>query len=206
MRWSTCQSRPRWQWPHRSPAPGEKALADQRGVNPEGSAGAEPRVEVWASEKRKRWWCLRGEGEGEPNLIPPLPPPLPLPGYFLESCISVATFGADTLGGLSADAGARKRVFPAWPLAAEEPPAALPPGCHSPGRLTRLPVAPAAPPGTGWFLLEGHILSRRRSLPLPPNTHPFLFFLSTRFCEMGGGGVGGHFSGPFNRAFEAASK
>lgn len=51
-----------------------------------------------------------------------------------------------------------------------------------------LPMAPVAPPRRGGFLLQGHILSRRRSRPLPPNTHPFLSFL---FAHTGGVGWGG---------------
>lgn len=122
----------------------------------------------------------RGErGGAEPNpSFAPSPPP---PGLFPRKLYQCGHVRLRHLGRLVSRCRGEEAGFSAWPLAAEEPPAALPPGCHSPGRLTRLPVAPAAPPGTGWFLLQGHILSRRRSLPLPPNTHPFLFFLSTRF-------------------------
>lgn len=68
----------------------------------------------WASEETKEWCRWRWGRDREPNLPPflaPLPAPPPAPGYFLESCISVATLGADTSGGLSADAGRGSGFF-----------------------------------------------------------------------------------------------
>ena len=71
----------------------------------------DPGWNSWASEERKGWCRWRRGREGEPNLPLFRPSPLLLPGYFLESCISVATLGADTSGGLSAEAGRGSGFF-----------------------------------------------------------------------------------------------
>lgn len=111
--------------------------------------------------------------KGGANLIPPSPPspPFPLPGYFLESCISVATLGADTSRGLSADAGARKRVFPAWLLAAEEPLCSPAPGLPQPWAPRRASQwRPRHPQEQESFCVGSHSTTSEK--PPPPSEHP----------------------------------
>lgn len=146
---------------------------------------------------------MRWGKEGEPNLPLFCPPPLPLPGYFLESCISVATLGADTSGGLSADAGRGSGFFlrGRWPRRNRWWPCPRPAAAR--GASSRLLMAPAAPPRTGCFLLRGHILSRRRGTRLlqtrtPPSS-------PSPHTSAGRGLLGGASSGPFIRALETAS-
>lgn len=150
-------------------------------------------MEVRGLREKERVAFAQGErGGAKPN--PSLAtPPLPLPGYFLESCISVATLGADTSGGLSADAGARKRAFPAWPPAAEGLLTALPPACGGSALPPGLPWRPQDPDGFSpprdTFYHVGEAASSLRSpspsSPASPHTP----------CVGGGGrgGLGGRF-------------
>ena len=140
-------------------------------------------------------------GGAKPTPLSPLSPPPP--GLFPRKLYQCGHARRRHLGRLVSRGRARKRVFPAWPLAAAEPLVALPPACGGSGRLPASPSGACGAPRTGWFLLLGHILSRRRSAPSlrtltpPPNT------------SAGGGGGGGwsgrRSSGPFNRVLETAS-
>lgn len=154
----------------RGESPGWRVRHEPGGVGEDASEGH--RMEV-SGLRGKEGVVLFAQGERggakpNPSLAPS--PPLPLPGYFLESCISVATLGADTSGGLSADAGARKRVFPAWPRAAEEPMVALPPppACGSPDLFSPAPHGACSAPKKGRVSASGsHSITSEK--PPPPS-------------------------------------
>lgn len=129
----------------------------------------------------------RGGAKPNPSLAPLPCLPLPLPGYFLESCISVATLCADTSGGLSADAGARKRVFPAWPPAGGRTagsPALVLPQPWAPGRVAQWrPQCPQE--HEGFCSARGSHSIKPEKQPLP-NTHSFIIIISSHI--LGGQG------------------
>lgn len=123
-------------------------------------------------------------GGAKPTPLSPLSPPPP--GLFPRKLYQCGHARRRHLGRLVSRSRARKRVFPAWPLAAAEPLVALPPACGGSGRLPASPSGACGAPRTGWFLLLGHILSRRRSAPslrtlTPPPQH---------ICGGAGAGVG----------------
>lgn len=181
--------------PPQSSSRGESPGCDG-GVNPEGPRACRRGTRggrSWASEETKEWCRWRWGRDREPNL-PPLSPPSrhpPRPGLFPRKLYQCGHARRRHLGRLVSRCRARKRVFPAWPLAAAEPLVALPPACGGSGRLPASPSGACGAPRTGGFLLLGHNIPRRRSAPsLRTPTPPPSSFPHTSALGGGGGGMG----------------
>lgn len=133
-------------------------------------------------------FALGERGGAKPSpLLPPSPPP---PGLFPRKLYQCGHARRRHLGRLVSRCRARKRVFPAWPLAAAEPLVALPPACGGSGRLLASPNGACGAPKNGMLSTPGsHSVTSERHPP-PPDTHPSLFTLSPHICGEGvtGGG------------------